>query len=331
MDKIRLGNTDLMISKLSIGGLYITSDGTDFEEARRTIFRALELGVNYIDTAPGYSDSEYVLGKILKEVDRPYCLSTKIGGGPQPFDPRNKDQLLFSVNKSLELLNRDYFDILFIHEPDRPGQYDWFDDWENFSGTVIDIIEELKEKSLIRYSGIGGTTVYEMTRIVERGNFDVLLTAFNYSLLFREAGNTLIPAARKKGMGIIAGSPLQQAWFSRRYDSVLQDKPPAWISPQRREQLLSIYNLADRTGLSLPELALRFVISNPEIDTVLSGVRYPREIESNILSVEAGPLPENVLKELDEIYQSVPFRPCEEPFIGHFSKHDPYLGAGSLR
>ncbi len=331
MEKFILGKTDLLVSKLSLGGVFISSFGAEFDEANKAIHRALELGVNYIDTAPGYADSEFVLGKTLEGVHIPYYLSTKIGGRPQPFDPKNKDHLLFCVNKSLELLKRDYIDILFIHEPDRPGQCDWFDDWDTFSGTASEVLEELKEAGLIRYTGVGGTTVYEMTRIVERGNFDVLLTAFNYSLLFREAGQTLIPAAKKKGMGIVAGSPLQQAWFSNRYDDILLNNPPAWLSPQRRTQLLCLYDLVDRTELTLPELALRFVLSNPEIDTILSGVRSAKEVELNVRSVEAGPLPENILKELDEIAQMVPFRPCEEPFIAHFGREDPYKGAGFLR
>jgi aryl-alcohol dehydrogenase-like predicted oxidoreductase len=269
----KLGNTDLTVSHLACGGLFVSSVGAEFEEGKKAVYRALERGMNYIDTAPGYANSEEVLGQFLQAVDKPYTLSTKLGGRPTPFNPKDKDQLYFSFDRSLKLLKRDTVDILIIHEPDRPGQYDWYDEWDTFYGPVVDVLEDLKKRGLIRYSGIGGTTVYEMTRIVEKSNYDVLLTAFNYSLLFRESEITLIPAAKKKGMGIVAGSPLQQGWFSKRYDDLVRDDPPAWLSPMRRDQLLRLYAFVDEIGMPLPELALRFVLSNPDIHTVLSGVR----------------------------------------------------------
>ena len=118
-----LGRTDLQVSELGMGGLFVSKLGAEREEARRAVHRALELGVNYIDTAPGYLDSEEVLGFALQGVKQPYILSTKLGGRPQPFDPQDKNALRRSVEESLRLLHRDYIDILLIHEPDRPGQY----------------------------------------------------------------------------------------------------------------------------------------------------------------------------------------------------------------
>jgi aryl-alcohol dehydrogenase-like predicted oxidoreductase len=330
VEKHQLGNTSLMVSRLSCGGLFVSAYGAEFEEGKKAVHRALELGVNYVDTAPGYANSEEVLGQFLDGVDRPVYLSTKLGGRPKPFDPRNRDHLFFSVDESLRLLKRDVIDILFIHEPDRPGQYDWFESWDTFYGPVCDVLEELKARGLIRYTGLGGTTVYEMARIVEKGNYDVLLTAFNYSLLWREAGTTLIPAASKKGMGIVAGSPLQQGWLARRWDSVIVDHPPAWLSPQRREQFTRLYEFVEETGIPLPEMALRFVLSNPLIHTVLMGVRSAQEVEMNVAAAEAGPLPAKVLAELQEIAAMVPFRPCQEP-MGAVLGHTGYRGPGELR
>ena len=330
MKKIKLGKTDLLVSKLSLGGLFLSSLGLGYEESKLAVQRAFELGINYIDTAPGYADSEIYLGKILERTQYPHYISTKLGGRPVPFNPKNIKHILSCIEESLRLLKREQIDILFVHEPDRPGQYDWYEDWDNFYGPVNDILEELKAKGLVRYTGIAGTTVYEMTRIVERGNYDVLLTAFNYSLLFQEAGQTLIPAAKRQGMGIVAGSPLQQGWFSTRYDRTIRDKPPAWLSPQRREQLLCLYDYVDQIGMSLPELAMRFVLSNPDIDTVLGGARTAKEVELNVKSIEAGALDNSVLKDLKKLARMVPFRPCEEPFIAHFNPEDHYRGAGSL-
>ncbi len=330
MQRHRLGNTDMKIPKLSCGGLFVSAFGTDFEDGKAAVHRALESGMNYIDTAPGYSNSEEVLGQFLAGVDQPYYLSTKLGGRPKPFDPKNVNQLLFSIDESLRLLGRDVIDILYVHEPDRPGQYDWFDSWDTFYGPVNDVIEDLKSRGLIRYSGVGGTTVYEMTRIVERGNYDVLLTAFNYSILWREAGETLIPAAAKRGMGIVAGSPLQQGWLARPWSEFVVDNPPAWLSPQRRAQLMRLYDLVEQIDMPLAELALRFVLSNPAIHTVLTGVRSAAEVEQNVAAAEAGSLPANLLDELQSIADLVPFRPCEEP-MGFALTRESYRGPGMLR
>lgn len=84
--------------------------------------------------------------------------------------------------------------------------------------------------------------------------------------------------------------------------------------------------LVDELGISLPELALRFVISSPNVSTVLTGSRSLCELQENIDSVERGPLPKDVLARLDEIAGLVPFRPCEEPFFLPFDRD--YRGPG---
>ncbi len=324
-----LGKTGLHVSELSMGGLFVASFATARDEARRAIHRALELGVNYIDTAPTYGDSEQVLGDALKGVTQPYILSTKLGGRPQPFHPQDKDALRRSVEESLRNLQRDHIDILMIHEPDRPGQYDWFTDRDRFHGPVCELLDELKTEGIIRFTGLGGTTAYELARIIETGNYDVVLTAFNYSLLWQEALIEVIPAAQKRGMGIIIGSPLQQGALARRYDDEV-NYGARWLSKPRREQFQRLYALLDEIGMPLPELALRFVISNPDISTVLMGARSVAEVEANVRAVEAGPLPADLLARIREIAAMVPFRPFEEPFILPFGR--PYReGPGPAR
>ena len=188
--------------------------------------RAIELGVNYIDTAPGYGNSEEVLGKALVDIDAPLVLSTKLGGRPQPFRPQDRDGLMASVEESLRLLGRDKIDILMIHEPDRPGQYDWWSDWDNFHGPVLEVLDELKAAGMVRFTGLGGTTAYTLPHIIATGRFDVVLTAFNYSLLWREAEIAVLPAAKAQGMGIVIGSPLQQGALARRYDEEINGGAP---------------------------------------------------------------------------------------------------------
>jgi aryl-alcohol dehydrogenase-like predicted oxidoreductase len=325
-----LGKTGLRVSELGMGGLFVASFAATREEGCRAVRRALELGVNYVDTAPGYRDSEEVLGEALDGVTQPYVLSTKLGGRPQPFDAQDVDALRRSVEESLRLLRRETIDILMIHEPDRPGQYDWFPDWERFHGPVVELLAELKAEGIIRYTGLGGTTAYTLPHILATGGYDVVLTAFNYSLLWREAEIAVLPEAKKQGMGIIIGSPLQQGALARCYVDEVEGGA-RWLSPPRRAQFKRLYALvddlrADRGLTSLPELALRFVLSNPDVSTVLSGARSVAEVEANVRSAEKGPLPQDVLDAIQEIADMVPFRPFEEPFGLPFTR--PYKGPG---
>ncbi len=325
MEYRELGRTGLAVSRLGLGGLFVSKVGGPYEQARAAVHRAIELGINYLDTAPGYLDSEEVLGRALADVDAPLVLSTKLGGRPQPFNAQDPDQLYASFEESLRLLGRDYVDMLIIHEPDRPGQYDWWADKASFDGPVMDVLAQLRDQGRIGYLGLGGTTAYALARIIRTGRFDVVLTAFNYSLLWREAENEVLPAAVEQGMGIIAGSPLQQGALSRRYDDQVRHGAP-WLSKPRREQYLKLYALLDELEMPIAELAMRFVLSNPAVDTVLTGARSALEVEQNVATLDKGPLPSDVLARLDEIAAMVPFRPFEEPFGLPFGR--PYAGPG---
>jgi len=321
-----LGRTGLRVSELGLGGLFISSvGGLPQEGSVRAIRRALELGVNYVDTAPTYANSEQVLGIALEGISQPYIISTKLGGRPEPFDPKDKAALRQSVETSLRLLRRDNIDILMIHEPDRPGQYDWWSDYDSFHGPVVEVLHELKQAGVIRFTGLGGTTAYELPRIMATGFYDVVLTAFNYSLLWREASMAVFPEAKKQNMGLIIGSPLQQGALARRYDEEVEGAA-AWLSPPRRAQYRALYALLDEIGLPIAEVALRFVLSNPDVSTTLMGARSVDEVEQNVAAVEKSPLPAEVIKRLNEIAAMVPFRPFEEPFGLPFGRE--YHGPG---
>jgi aryl-alcohol dehydrogenase-like predicted oxidoreductase len=153
----------------------------------------------------------------------------------------------------------------------------------------------------------------------------VVLTAFNYSLLWQEATIAVLPEAVRQGMGIVIGSPLQQGALARPYTEEVEHGA-RWLSPPRRAQFVRLYAFVQDLGMSLPELALRFVISNPAISTTLMGARSVEEVEHNVRSVEKGPLQEDVLAEIAAIAAMVPFRPFEEPFGLPFNR--PYKGPG---
>jgi aryl-alcohol dehydrogenase-like predicted oxidoreductase len=311
-----------------LGGLFVSQIGGGSAQGIATIQHALGRGLNYLDTAAGYLDSEAVIGQALDGFEPsagsgPLILSTKLGrrvadGKPQPFDPKDKADLRACLETSLRLLRRESVDVLMIHEPDRPREYAWWDNYEDCRGPVVELLDEFKREGKIRFTGLGGTTAYEIVPLMKSGQFDVVLTAFNYSLLWREAEHAIFPTARELNLGIVAGSPLQQGALARRFDAELDSS--WWLSPPRRAQFKALYALLDEIGLPIAEVALRFVLSQPVVSTVLMGARSPEEVDANIAATEKGPLSPEILGRLDEIASLVPFRPYEEPFglpFGH--------------
>ncbi|MEI6513877.1 MAG: aldo/keto reductase, partial [bacterium] len=218
----KFGRTGLQVSEVSLGFAFTS-------EPIPVLTMALDAGINLVDTAAGYGDSEDRLGTALKACKRPIMVETKFGGRPWPFNPKDKAALRKSFEDSLKNLNLDSVDILMIHEPDRPGQYDWYDDYKNFTGPVTELMQELKDEGLIKFLGLGGTTAYEMANVMDTGQFDVVLSAFNYSLLWREAEQAIIPVAKKHDIAVICASPLQQGWLIRRWDDEVNNGA-SWLS-----------------------------------------------------------------------------------------------------
>lgn len=321
MEQVTLGRTGLQVGRLSLGGLFVSKAGGPFDGALAAVKQAVARGINYIDTAPMYLDSEEVLGRILPELPAPVILSTKLGARPQPFDPRDAKALRESFETSCRLLGREQIDILMIHEPDRPRQFDWWEDFDSATGPVMEVIDTLKAEGRVKHVGLGGTTAYDMARLIRTGRFDVVLTAFNTSLLWREAWHEVLPAAAEHNVGVVAGSPLQQGALARIWPEV---ETATWLSKPRREQFRALYALVERSGLPLPEIAIRFLLSDPRIHTILMGARSPAEVDFNADAVEKGPLPPALLAELDAIAALVPFRPHDEPFALPFGR--PYGG-----
>jgi aryl-alcohol dehydrogenase-like predicted oxidoreductase len=265
------------------------------------------------------------VGQALRGGDGPLIITTKLGGRPQPFDPQDINGLRRSVDESLRLLGRDHIDILMVHEPDRPQQYPWWTCYDPLDGPALELMDELKAAGKIRHTGLAGTTVTEMTSLVASDRFDVVLTAFNYNALFREAKDTVIAAARRKDMGIVLGSALGQGFLTRRADAEVKAKP-IWLSALRQRQLLAYYELLDEAGMSAVEFCLRFAVGTPEISTIPVGCKTMEHLEASVAAVEKGPLPADVLGRLDEIAAILPHRPYEEPMILPFGKA--YHGPG---
>ena len=309
-----LGRTGIEVSELALGGLFTSSHGGPREQSIAAIHAALDHGISYIDTAPAYFDSEEVIGAALAGRCEPVILSTKIGGRPDPFDPQDPACVIASVEQSLRNLRRDVIDVLFIHEPDRPGQHQWWSNFLRAEGPVLDVLDQLKQRGLVRYAGLGGTTAYAMSRLIETDKFDVVLTAANYSLLWREAEIELLPAAKQRGMGIVVGTPLQQGGLAARYDDEVEHGA-WWMSPPRRAQYRALYRFLDEIDVPIINLAHRFLLSDPDISTVLSGARSEDEVSANVAAANQGPLTPDIIERVNEIAAMVPFRPYDEPTV----------------
>lgn len=301
------------VCRLGLGGLFTSTLGGGVRETERLLAAAAELGVNLIDTAPAYADSEETLGRALRSVDGDFVISTKLGGRPQPFDPQDAPALRRSFEESRRLIGRDVT-VLHVHEPDRPRQYPWWTDYRPLAGPALDLLDELRSRGEIAAAGVAGTTVTELTALVRSQRFEVVLTAFNSNLLFREADVELLPAAAAAGMGVIVASILGQGCLARRYDDTL-DAPPPWLSSQRAEQLRGLYRLSDESGLPLPELCLRFSVHRPQGQCVLIGPKTAEQLTESVEAAARGPLPADVLAEIDRLAAVLPCRPFEEPMI----------------
>ena len=330
MKKRILGRTGLEVGELSLGAAFVTRGEQGFKGTLPVVQRALELGINLADTSADYGDSEEALGWALAAVDKPCIVSTKLGPPPGclDFNPKDKDQLKRVVDLCLKNLRRDVIDIMMVHEPDRPGQFDWYDDDISFHGPVVDLLQELRDEGVIKYTGIGGTGVHELARLCDTGWYDVVLTAFNSSPLWRDALHTVIPMANKHNMGVFLASPAQQGWLVKKYEQVYSGA--RWLTAARREQLKALYDLVDAIGMELPVLCLRWALGVVGVSTVLTGPRNVAQLEQNFKAVEQGPLPDDVSARLDEIYNMLPYRPYEEP-SGCRLENDDFWGPGRVR
>ena len=116
---------------------------------------------------------------------------------------------------------------------------------------------------------------------------------------------------------------LQQGALAKRYDEQVRAKP-AWLSKPRQQQYLKLYELCDDLKIDIADLAMRFAFSNPDIHAVVTGAGKVKNVQRNLESYHRGPLPQDVLRRIGEIYRMVPFRPFEESFFMPFTR--PYKG-----
>ncbi len=285
------GRLGWQVSEIGLGGAWLAGRHRDLlsEQGVETVRQALALGVNYIDTARYYGRSEEVLGDALKGVTQPYYLATKAGCVPHDFD-YSADAVLASFETSLRLLRRDRVDLLQIHEANQAG-------WDRVmrKGGALAALRRLQREGAVAAIGVTGRDPALLARFVATDEFDSVLSYCDYDVTTRLARDTLLPVAAEHHVAVVLGSPLRVGMLNLPRGADL----PAWVAPLR-PTLERLHDLADREGMPLRHLAIRYLLSDTGVATVLSGAGSVDELLDSLAAAAAGPLPSRLLAEILE-------------------------------
>lgn len=276
MDKRRLGNTDLLVSRLGVGLAEIGElELADADRVARLLNTALDSGVNYLDTAACYGNSEELVGRTVAARRAEFVISTKAGHvvGDYPGEPWTAKTIADSIDRSLARLKTDYVDVVQLHSCDLATLQ---------RGEVIEALLAAKRAGKTRYIGYSGDNEAAEWAVAS-GRFDTLQTSYN--LVDQQARTRLFPAARAKGMGIIVKRPIANGVWAA------AEVPGAYEAEYFRRAR------AMQDGWSLPDaaadpiaLALGFTLAHDAADTAIVGTANPDHMAANLAIVQ-GPLP----------------------------------------
>jgi aryl-alcohol dehydrogenase-like predicted oxidoreductase len=309
-----LGRTGVKVSPLCLGAMMFGAWGNpDHDESVRIIRRALDGGINFIDTADVYSagESEEIVGKALAGIDRDsVVLATKAHasmGEDANMSGNSRRWLIRECDNSLRRLGTDYIDLYQIHRPDPSADVD----------ETLSALTDLIRAGKIRYAG---SSTFPAAQIVEaqwvaerRGRERFVCEQPPYSIMVRGIEADVLPVCQQYGMGVIPWSPLAGGWLSGRYrkDSEIPASTRAQRLPQRFDLSLpgnqakleaaeQLAVLAEKAGLSLIQLALAFVIQHPAITSAIIGPRTMGHLEGQLEAADVT-LDPAVLDRIDEI------------------------------
>ena len=268
-----LGRTGLQISEVSLGGAYLMGNDPErfVESTCQVVQRAVELGINYIDTAPLYGKSESLLGAALAETQGKFYIATKVGYDPTDFDYR-RDSVLHSLERSLQRLRLDKLTIAQIHEVNMAG-------WERImeSGGTLEGLRAAQQQGLCDYIGITGRAIPLLARLAATGEFDTVLVYQDYHPCSQKAAVEVLPAAAAQQMGVVIGTPLAGGLFAD--------------APRRAAALASLENEETRQAFwqwfkqvellpgTVPQQAYRWILADARVSTVSSGAGNVAELE----------------------------------------------------
>ncbi|MET0433103.1 MAG: aldo/keto reductase [Cellulomonas sp.] len=307
-----LGRTGVQVSPLCLGAMMFGPWGNDDRaDSVRIIHRALDAGINVVDTADVYSGgvSEEIVGEALKGRRDEVVLATKFFM-PMGEDPHHRGGsrrwIMREVEESLRRLGTDHIDLYQVHRPD-PAV-----DVEETLGALTDLVRQGK----IRYIG---SSSYSASQIVEAqwASRERHLERFvteqpPYSILVRGIEAEVLPTTQRYGMGTLTYSPLSGGWLSGRWRKGAEASPTSSARPSARFDLSTPANqrkldaveelavLAEEAGMPLLELAIAFVIRHPGVTSAIVGPRTMEQLESYLPAVDRV-LTDDVLDRIDQI------------------------------
>jgi L-galactose dehydrogenase len=274
------GSTGVQVSEVSLGGAYLMGNDPDRvqESTAAVVRRAMELGINYIDTAPLYGRSEELLGGALEGISEAFYVATKVGFDPQDFDYR-RDSVLWSLERSLKRLRIPKLFVAQIHEVNLAG-------WERITepGGTLEGLREAQRRGLCNHIGITGRAIPLLAQLAETGEFDTVLVYHDYHPYSQKAAEAVIPAAAAQNMGIVTATVLAGGLFS---DEPRREKALAGIADEveRAEARRVIQRLEALPG-TVPQNAFRFVLADSRVSTVSSGAANVAELEEVVQASE---------------------------------------------
>ncbi len=314
MELRALGQTGVKVSPLCLGAMMFGAWGeTDHDKSIRIIHRALDAGVNFVDTADVYSrgESEEIVGKALAGGRRDnVVLATKVHGtmGDDPNQFGNARRwIIREVEDSLRRLGTDWIDLYQIHRPEDDTDID------ETLGALTDLVRQGK----VRYIG---SSTFPASRIVEaqwtaerRNRERFVCEQPPYSALVRGIEADVLPTCRRHHMGVIVWSPLAGGWLSGKWrkdagdltsrrSAMIPERYDLSIPANQRklEAADALAKLADEAGITLIELALAFVLRHPAITAAIIGPRTMEHLESQLTAADVE-LSADVLDRIDEI------------------------------
>ena len=311
LDKTQIGSTELRVTRLGIGGAPIGSlfRTVSEDDASATVRRGLDLGLNYIDTAPlyGHGMSEMRLERVLKDVPRDsFVLSTKVGRVLNPVDsppvsphfpslPKleavfdySRDGILRSLEESLQRLSLDRVDIAYIHDAD--------DHWEQAIDEAYPTLAELRSQGVVKAIGVGMNQWEMEARFAREGDFDCFLLAGRYTLLDQSSLAELMPVCLEKNVSLVLGGPFNSGILASdlgpgaTYD--YETAPVDIIEKARKTK-----DVCDRYAVPLKAAALQFGLLHPAVAATIPGPRSVAEVEENF-RMAGHPIPVDLWAEL---------------------------------
>jgi aryl-alcohol dehydrogenase-like predicted oxidoreductase len=305
MNERRLGRTGLSVSEIGYGAWGIGGSmwlGAEDQESLRALNRAIDLGVNFIDTAAVYGNghSEQLVGKVVRERDERIVVSSKIPpknmtwparDGTDPDEAFPADHIRKWTERTLSNLGLDVLDVQQFHV--------WSDEWVG-RGSWHDAIQALRDEGKIRFFGVSINDLQPANaiRLIETGAVDTVQVIYN---IFEQAPeDELLAACERNDVGVIARVPLDEGSLTGTLtaDSTFPDGDfrNEYFSGERTLEKVDerVRAILDDLGIEreeLAEVALRYVLSHPAVSTVIPGMRSVRNVERNTALGDGAGLP----------------------------------------